>query len=167
MKFTYCPHCGQKLVPREIGDEGLVPYCENCAVPLFDMPYACTITVAVNECGEAALIRQSYVTAASYVCIAGYIKSGENAEQTAAREVAEEIGLTPEWVHPLGSWYFARKDMLMLGFGARVHKADFALSGEVDSAMWFPLRDALAQVPVNSIAQALIQAYIDAFPEEV
>lgn len=30
MKFTYCPHCGRELIKKEIGDEGVIPYCENC-----------------------------------------------------------------------------------------------------------------------------------------
>ena len=30
MKFTYCPDCGDKLVPKTLGDEGDVPFCESC-----------------------------------------------------------------------------------------------------------------------------------------
>ncbi len=156
MKFTYCPDCGAKLEPREIGDEGLVPYCAHCARPHFDNPYTCTITLAVNEHGEAALIRQAYVSTETYVCVAGYLKSGETAEQTAAREVAEELGIEPDTVRYLRSYWFERKDMLMLGFLARVRKRDFSLSGEVDSARWFPLCEAAEQVREGSIAQQLI-----------
>ncbi len=166
MRFIYCPHCGQKLIEREIGDEGLVPYCERCAKPLFEMPSACVIVVAVNEQGEAALIRQSYGYQEKHVCIAGYIKIGESAEETAARELQEEIGLQAQWLRPLGSWAMPKRELLMLGFGARVPKADFTLSGEVASADWFPLRQALEEVPQQSVAQQLIQKYIDAFPED-
>ena len=61
MKFVCCPQCGAKLEKREIGDEGLVPYCSACGRPWFDMPYACTITLVINEYDEVALIRQGYV----------------------------------------------------------------------------------------------------------
>lgn len=27
MRFQYCPHCGKKAELKEIGDEGLIPYC--------------------------------------------------------------------------------------------------------------------------------------------
>ena len=37
MHFTYCPHCGSRLVKKEIGDEGLIPFCETCSIPLWDM----------------------------------------------------------------------------------------------------------------------------------
>ena len=60
MKFMYCPHCGAKLAKREIGDEGLIPYCEACRRTRFDMPYACTITLVINEFDEVTLIRQGY-----------------------------------------------------------------------------------------------------------
>ena len=156
MKFTYCPDCGAALEPREIGDEGLVPFCARCGRPHFDNPYTCTIALAVNERGEAALIRQAYVSAETYVCVAGYCKSGESAEQTAAREVGEELGIEPESVRYVRSYWFERKQMLMLGFLARVRGEDFALSGEVDSARWFPLREAPAQVREGSVAQQLI-----------
>ena len=49
MKFTYCPDCGTKLIQKEIGDEGLMPYCENCKKPLFDMFSTCIIALVVNE----------------------------------------------------------------------------------------------------------------------
>lgn len=52
---------GKKLVHKEIGDEGLMPYCNKCERPIFDLPYTCIITLVVNENGEAALIRQGYV----------------------------------------------------------------------------------------------------------
>ena len=108
MKFVCCPQCGAKLEKREIGDEGLVPYCSSCGRPWFDMPYACTITLVINEYDEVALIRQGYVSDQYYVCVAGYVKCGETAEETAAREVEEELGLVPESLRYTRSYYFER-----------------------------------------------------------
>lgn len=161
MHFTYCPHCGTKLIEKEIGDEGLMPYCDRCRIPLFDLPDTCTIALVVNECGEAALLRQNYVSLTSYVCVAGHIKAGENAEETAAREVEEEIGLRPERIQYMGSYYHARNDQLMLGFVAQVKKADFHISGEVDKAEWFPLEEAPKKTRQGSIAQRLILDYLE------
>lgn len=62
MKFKYCPECGTKLADRIIGDEGAVPYCERCEKPLFDMFSTCVIVLVVNEEGEAALLRQEYIS---------------------------------------------------------------------------------------------------------
>lgn len=52
----------------------------------------CIIAAVVNECGEIALLRQNYVSATKYVCVAGIMKIGESAEGTVVREVKEEIG---------------------------------------------------------------------------
>ena len=87
MKYTFCPHCGDKLIKKEIGDEGLIPFCERCSVPLWDSFTTCIITAVVNEENEVALIKQSYVSTANYVCVAGVMKLGESAEETVIREV--------------------------------------------------------------------------------
>lgn len=57
MKFQYCPHCGNKLVKKEIGDEGFIPFCENCDVPLWDMFTTSIIAAVVNEEDEIALLK--------------------------------------------------------------------------------------------------------------
>ncbi len=159
MKFIHCPQCGEKLARRQIGDEGLVPYCETCGRPWFDMPYACTITLVINEFDEVALLRQGYVSDHYYVCVAGYIKCGESAEETAAREVKEELGLEAETIRYTRSYYFAKKDMLMLAFEAHVKKADFQLSGEVDGAAWLTFEEAHPKMRKGSIAIQLLENY--------
>lgn len=160
MHFIYCPHCGAKLEKREIGDEGLIPYCEGCKVPLWDMFTTCIITAVINEHNEIALLRQNYVSATKYVCVAGVIKLGEDAEETAAREIQEEIGLVVERLTFVKSYYYPKKEMLMLGYEARVKKADFNISGEVDAVQWFPLDEALSKLREGSIAWQLVKAVI-------
>ena len=93
MRFEYCPHCGKKAEMREIGDEGRIPYCTQCEVPLWDMFTTSIIAAVVNECGEIALLRQEYVSATKHVCVAGVMKPGESAEETVVREIGEELGL--------------------------------------------------------------------------
>ena len=93
MHFTYCPYCGEKSVKKEIGDEGWIPYCNGCQIPLWDMFTTSIICAVVNEYNEVALLRQNYVSTTKYVCVAGIMQMGENAEETAKREIKEELGL--------------------------------------------------------------------------
>ena len=93
MHFTYCPYCGEKSVKKEIGDEGWIPYCNGCQIPLWDMFTTSIICAVVNEYNEVALLRQNYVSTTKYVCVAGIMQMGENAEETAQREIKEELGL--------------------------------------------------------------------------
>ena len=156
MKFTYCPHCGTRAVLREIGDEGMIPYCEQCKVPLWDMFTTCIICAVVNEDKEIALLRQNYVSTTNYVCVAGVMKLGESAEETAAREIEEEIGQKIEELTFVKTYPYEKKEMLMIGFHAKVKKQEFRTSGEVDAVEWFPLEKAQEHLREGSIAWQLV-----------
>lgn len=136
MTFEYCPVCGGKLHPKEIGDEGNVPFCDKCSRPFFPFSYPCVICLCIAEDGEVLLIKQSYGIS-RYVCVAGYIKCGESAEDACKREIAEETGLETLSVQFLYSRYYEKHDNLMLAFACRVRKTDLTLSGEVSEAEWF------------------------------
>ncbi len=158
MRFEYCPNCGAKLVLRQIGDEGEIPYCEVCQRPWFDMFSTCVLNVVVNEDNEVLLIRQSYGDTAKYVGVAGFMKVGETPEQSAAREVLEETGLTAESITYIDSAFYDGRDQLMLGMLARVKKAECHISGELLEAKWFNIDEAVKTVRDGSIIQRFIKA---------
>lgn len=161
MRFTYCPFCGSKLVKKEIGDEGMIPFCEKCSVPLWDMFTTSIIVAVVNEYGEVALLRQNYVSTTSYVCVAGIMKLGESAEETVIREVKEEIGQDVGSLEFVRSYPYEKKEMLMLGFKATVKKQDMKLSGEVDAAEWVKLEDALSLLREGGSAWQLVKTIME------
>lgn len=162
MRFRYCPYCGRKAVQKEIGDEGVIPYCASCEVPLWDMFTTSIIAAVVNECGEVALLRQNYVSTTNHVCVAGVMKLGESAEETVVREIGEELGLAVKSVEFVKSYPYEKKEMLMLGFKAVAEKRDFVLSGEVDAAEWVKFEDAPGLLREGSIAWQLVRAVIRA-----
>lgn len=161
MKFQYCPHCGEKLIKKEIGDDPFIPFCDNCDVPLWDMFTTSIIAAVVNEQDEVALLRQNYVSETKHVCVAGIMKIGESAEETVVREIAEEIGLTVKELKYIRSYPYSKKEMLMLGYKAVVDKEDFTLSGEVDSAEWVKFDEALSLLREGSIAWQLVKEVIE------
>ena len=161
MHFIYCPHCGTKAIQKEIGDEGQMPYCPVCEIPLWDMFSTCIICAVVNECHEVALLRQNYVSATNYVCVAGFMKMGESAEETACREVQEELGLIVEDLTFVKSYPYEKKEMLMLGFKAVVKKGAFTLSKEVDAVEWITFEEALTKLREGSIAWQLVKSVIE------
>ena len=161
MRFTYCPHCGSKLGKKEIGDEGMIPFCENCNIPLWDMFTTSIIAAVVNEYDEVALLRQSYVSSANYVCVAGIMKIGESAEETVIREVKEEIGQDVETLQFISSYPYEKKEMLMLGYKASVKKQEFKLSGEVETVEWVKFDKALSMLREGGIAWQLVKTVIE------
>ena len=160
MRFTYCPHCGSKLTKKEIGDEEMVPFCEPCGMPLFDMFSTCVICAVTNESDEVALLKQGYLSATRYVCVSGFMKIGESAEDSAIREIEEEIGQKVEELRFVRSYPYEKKEMLMLGFHAKVKKHDLVLSKEVDDAEWVPFSEALGKIREGSIAWQLVKEVI-------
>lgn len=146
---------------KEIGDEGMIPFCEKCSVPLWDMFTTSIIAAVVNEYGEIALLRQNYVSATKYVCVAGIMKLGESAEETVIREVKEEIGQDVENLDFIRSYPYEKREMLMLGFKATVKKKEFELSGEVDSVEWVPYQNALNKLREGSIGWQLVKTVIE------
>ena len=161
MRFSYCPHCGSELRKKEIGDEGLVPFCVQCNVPLFDMFSTCVICAVTNEYDEVALLKQTNLSATRYVCVSGFMKIGESAEASAAREIEEEIGQKVDERRFVRSYPYEQKEMLMLGFHAKVKKADIVLSVEVEDAEWVPYAEALGKIREGSIAWQLVKEVIE------
>lgn len=162
MRFKFCPDCGERLILKPIGDEGDVPFCERCGRPWFDMFSSAVIVLVVNEYGEAALLKQSYMSTEYRVLVSGYIKPGETAEETARREVAEEIGIELTDNRLVGTYWFAKKEMMMIGFIAHAQKTKLTLSGEVDSAEWVAAEEAIKTVhPKGSVSYALLEEYLN------
>ena len=65
--------------------------------------------------------------------------------------ILKEIGLDVE-KFKYTQLFYDKKSMLMLGFKAMVKKANFVLSGEVDSAEWVQLDNALDKLRECGIA---------------
>ena len=142
MRYIYCPLCGSKLIPKLAGDDGDVPYCDSCKKYWFDSFSSCVIVLVYNEFDEIVLCRQGYLSDKYTSVTSGYITPGETAEETAYREVKEELGIDLESLENAGTVWFAERDMLMHGFVGFAHKCELKLSEEIDSAEWTNYRDA-------------------------
>ena len=137
MHFQYCPICGSKLILKEAGDDGMVPYCEPCSKMWFDMFSSCIIALVANEYHEIALLHQPRLSDRG-VFVSGYITPGESAEDAAVREIKEELGLDVEKLESTGTFWFKKRGQLMHGFIANVRKQELICSSEIESASWVP-----------------------------
>ncbi|NVM97566.1 NAD(+) diphosphatase [Arthrobacter sp. SDTb3-6] len=163
VSHRFCPRCGARTVPEHSG------WMRRCTVdgsehfPRTD-PAA---IVAVVGGDDRILLASNFAWDANrYSTVAGFIEAGENAEQGAIREIAEEVGVHLHATHYVGSqaWPFPRS--LMLGFLAYTHDTVAVPDGtEVREARWFS-RGELQAAVLNgeavisrrlSIARALIE----------
>ena len=156
MQFIFCPDCGGRLIKKSIGDEGEIPFCESCGRPWFSFSYPCVICLLTDGAGNYALIRQTYATK-NYVCVAGFIKEQETAEQTAAREICEETGLEVLNMRYVGSYYYPKHDNLMIGYLCTVEHGEFRLSGEVKTAGGVTLEEARELLSHGTVGKDLMR----------
>lgn len=155
MKFNYCPNCGKKLNIKYSYDEGGVPYCSEDNILFFDTPKPCVI-VAVLKGEEILLLKQSYIFKDSKVLVSGYVTSGETVEETVAREVKEETGITVDNIKYLGSEFLASKDILMLTFMARYVEGEINKSSEVEGVEWGKLESAICEMREDEIGKRIV-----------
>ncbi|MGM9815522.1 MAG: NAD(+) diphosphatase [Lepagella sp.] len=146
MTFKFCPDCGAPLSRLDLGDDKDVPWCDSCDRPWFPIFPSAIIALVYNDRGEVLLLRQSYISTRFCNLVSGYILPGEDAETCARREIMEETGLRVDDLRLVCTNWFARKEMMMIGFFAHVADTSFSLSSEVDSAFWCPISEALSHL---------------------
>lgn len=163
MHFKYCPDCGKLLSGRVLGDEGVVPWCDDCGRPWFDMFPIAAIALVYNDEGEVLLLRQNYISTTFHNLVSGYITPGESAEECIVREIREETGLEVEAPELKLTAWFPKKEMLMVGFFAKAKGGELRLSGEVDAAAWHPWQEVLGMVGTApwSTSRKLAQLFTD------
>lgn len=160
MKNNYCPICGTKLIGKEIGDEGIVPFCEACSRPIFNYYSTCVILIVENEDHEIAIIEQSYGFRKP-VLVAGYVKYEATIEDTIRDEVSEEINQEVIDFTFLKSFLQKTRENLMLGFHVNVKKKPFVLSDELLTAKWCSYQEALDLLKDSTIALELLKLYLE------
>ena len=106
MRYQYCPKCGAKLFLRRLGDDGEVPWCASCEMPWFDTFSTCVIALVTDGAGQVALLRQKYISDRYANLVSGYMQPGETAEEAAAREIGEELGLTTTELRFVSTYWF-------------------------------------------------------------
>lgn len=151
------------LGARELGDEGMVPWCDHCDKPWFPVFPVAVIALVYNEKREVLLLRQNYISSEFCNLVSGYITPGEDAESCAIREIFEETGQHVEELKLVTTSWFARKEMLMIGFFARVNELPLNLSTEVDSAAWHQPEEILSLVSdrPGSTARILCKRFLE------
>ena len=164
MTGNYCRECGTKLVPKELENEGIVPYCPQCGQFRFPQYNVAVSMIVINEEKDEILLIQQYGKKA-YVLVAGYVSRGEALEDAVAREVKEETGMTVSHMKFNRTQFFEKSDTLMCNFTAFVRDAsEMDPNYEVDSFAWFTREEARANIRPDSLAEHFLVTYLDEQP---
>ena len=161
MSNNYCRECGTKLVPRELENEGIVPYCPSCEKYRFPQYNVAVSMIVVNEEKDEILLIQQYGRP-SYILVAGYVSRGEALEDAVVREVREETGMTVSRVKFNGTQFFEKSDTLMCNFTAFVKDAsELDPNYEIDACKWFTRDEARANIRPDSLAEWFLVSYLE------
>lgn len=168
-------------------------FCSRCGHPTRSNPGAQRRTCTNPDCGQehfprvdpaiivlvhhedrCLLGRQAGWKPRVYSALAGYVESGESAEDAVVREIKEEAGIVVEDIryHSSQPWPFSGS--LMLGFHARAVTLDIRLCDqELEDAKWFALREiptlvengTLVLPSRETIARRLFDAWVSGLDE--
>ena len=161
MTGKFCRECGTKLVPKELENEGIVPYCPNCGQYRFPQYNVAVSMIVVNEEKDEILLIQQYGRP-SYILVAGYVGRGESLEDAVVREVKEETGMTVSHMKFNRTQFFEKSDTLMCNFTAFVKDSSALHTNyEVDRYSWFTRDGARENIRPNSLAEYFLVSYLD------
>lgn len=156
-QHRFCGRCGSKTKPRS--DE-YAHECPRCHLRQYPRVSPCIITLVWRD--DALLLARSPRFAPGvYSTLAGFIETGESAEQALHREVEEEVSVQIGNFKYLGSQSWPFPHSLMLGYWAEYQGGEIAVDGvEIEDAQWYPF-DQLPELPAKtSISRYLIDSFL-------
>lgn len=157
-QHRFCGRCGSRTLPRK--DE-FAKECPRCHLRHYPRVAPCIITLVWRE--DALLLARSPRFAPGvFSTLAGFIETGESAEQALHREVQEEVGVEVHNLRYLGSQAWPFPHSLMFGYWAEYRAGAIQLEeDEIEAADWFPF-DRLPELPPKtSISRYLIDQFLN------
>ncbi len=133
----HCSVCGKKLGLRFCENEGLIPFCDECGEFKFP-PFDSAISLIITNREQNKILLAKYLGENDYSLLSGFIKKGESAEKSIAREIKEQTKLNTVKCKYLISKYNENDNALILYFIVVIEDGTItALKDEVDSLTWF------------------------------
>jgi NAD+ diphosphatase len=153
----FCGRCG---APTEAQKAERSKKCTKCGLLHFPR-LAPAIIVAIERGDQLLLARARRFPTVMYSVLAGFVEPGESLEETVAREVKEEVGLSLKDIRYFGSQPWPFPHSLMIGFTATYAGGEISLDdNEILEAGWYTV-DNLPPLPGKiSIARKLIDWFI-------
>lgn len=156
-QHRFCGQCGRPTTETE----EFATSCEPCRLRFYPRISPCIIVLVTR--GDEVLLAQGERQKHQgwYSTIAGFIETGESAEQTVIREVKEEVNVDVTNIRYLNSQSWPFPNQLMLGFHADYVSGEIKpAAGEIADAKWFNIKKLPKHPPKISIAGWLIQQYL-------
>ncbi len=153
----FCSKCGKTMHPS---DKERMLYCEACGFQAYPVISPCVI-VAVHDGERLLLTKYAGRANARYALVAGFAEIGESLEQTAVREVKEEVGLKVKNLKFYKSQPWPFTDTLLAGFYAELDGDDTIIieEDELSLGIWMNRED----IPPEELKISLTSEMMEAF----
>lgn len=147
----FCPHCG---APSEPVLSGSARRCTAEGTDEFPRSDPAMIVLVTDPQDRILLASNANWSTTRVSILAGFVETGESAEQAVVREVHEEVGITVTDVSYLGSQPWPLPQSLMLGFRASAPAGQqITVDGdEITHAGWYTREELAAAVAAGTIA---------------
>ncbi|MGD8505345.1 MAG: NUDIX domain-containing protein [Candidatus Bathyarchaeota archaeon] len=154
----YCRFCGKELIPKILLDGSKERYCSACNYVFFSTPSPAVIVMVASK-NRILLARGVGWKHPYWGLISGHIKRDETAEQTAIREVQEEVGLEISNLKILKTCVAGDYGLLMIAFKAKTRGMIIKKSKELEEAKWFDINKPLPLRSTSIAANVVKHVY--------
>jgi len=152
----FCGRCG---APTRMKDDERAKQCDHCGNIIYPR-ISPAIIIAITRGNQILLAHNKNFRNNMYSLIAGFMEPGENFDDTARREVFEEVGIRIRNLRYFASQPWPFPDSLMIGLWGEYESGEITVDGvEIEHAAWFS-RDHLPVIPSEiSIAGRMIRRF--------
>ena len=155
----YCGTCGTKNNDVPFQAQRLCPKCGR-----LEFPRICpaVIVIITDDENRILLAHNKRFKDRVYSLIAGFNEAGETLEESAVREIREEVNIEVKDIVYIKSQSWPFPNSLMLGFSARYSSGIIKPDGEeIEDAKWFS-KDNLPELPSEgSLSRYLINDWLN------
>ena len=151
----FCGRCGS---PMKCATE-ISRVCTSCGHEIFPQ-LSPAVVVLVKRGEEALLVHNRKFRNNNHALVAGFVETGESAEDCVRREVKEETSLEIKNVRYIESESWPVPGQLMMGFTAEYAGGEISFAdGELDCGGFFSREDMPPVPDVASLSGRIIEAW--------
>lgn len=151
--------CGRCSTPTERASNERCMRCPKCGLSIYPK-IAPAVIVLVRKGKQALLARNARFPIPFFSTLAGFSNIGETLEETAMREINEEVGVRVKDLRYFGSQPWPFPNSLMIAFTAEWESGEIVVDGEeIAEAAWFDASALPLVPPALSIARKMIDAW--------
>lgn len=152
----YCGYCGHKTL---LSSKERAKSCDYCNAVFFPQ-ISPVIIVLISHKDKLLLARSPHFSTGVYSTLAGFVESGETAEDAVVREVFEEVSIKVKNIRYFGSQSWPFPSNLMLAYTAEYESGEIKVDGiEIEDAKWFSVNNLPSLPKKASIAWRMIEHF--------